>query len=73
MQPSAAGSANRPQFCRQLFTLLRKNAILKTRTPVEWSCECLIPILFVAIIALVFSLFNKEVRPLGALFAAVDA
>ena len=73
MQPSSAGGANRPQFCRQLFTLLRKNAILKTRTPVEWACECLIPILFVAIIALVFSLFNKEVRPWRPFFAAVDA
>ena len=61
-QPQQAGGANRPQFCRQLFTLLRKNAILKTRTPGEWSCECLIPILFVAIIALVFSLFDKQVR-----------
>ena len=61
-QPQQAGGANRPQFCRQLFTILKKNAILKTRTPVEWSCECLIPILFVAIIALVFSLFDKQVR-----------
>ncbi len=48
-------------FGRQLCTLLRKNAILKTRTAVEWACEVLIPIAFVGIIALVFSLFNQQV------------
>ena len=47
---------------RQLAALLRKNFLLKTRTPIEWACECLIPIIFVGVIALVFSLFATNVR-----------
>lgn len=49
--------------CRQLAVLVKKNYISKTRTPVEWGCEVLIPLLFVAIIALVFALFDKIDSP----------
>ena len=41
-------------FFRQLFVLLRKQLLLKRRSPVEWALEFLIPLAFIGIMAALF-------------------